>query len=286
MTVQTLRGVCDDPSDTLHISLDGVDLGTVVCDGTDGAYVAQTFSVAGYNDDATHTLNIGGTVGGTNATHTNFFVDDVTIYDHIPTDGMPSVCTQILPDASELGCNMYPVGFESGIPASWNVIDNEGNSVVWSDIAGASEDGNYTGGLGDAATVSSDRFGTADFDTELRSNVFNIPASATAVTLDYLANYQNYANEDFLDVDISTDGGATWTNILSWNEDHGGMRALPGEAVSLDLAAYIGMSDLQLRWRYHDPEVDDWEWYAQIDDAVVNCDGVPWIVYLPVIMKD
>ena len=39
------------------------------------------------------------------------------------------------------------------------MIDNEGNGVVWTTIAGSGETGNYTGGAGDAATASSDRAG-------------------------------------------------------------------------------------------------------------------------------
>ena len=95
LTVQTLRGVCDDPSDTLHVSLDSTDIGTVVCDGVDGAFVEQTFSVAPFNDDGSHTLFIGGTVGGTNGNHSNFFVDDVVLIDNIPTTAVPSMCTII-----------------------------------------------------------------------------------------------------------------------------------------------------------------------------------------------
>ena len=166
------------------------------------------------------------------------------------------------------------VGFDVGIPSDWHVLDNVNGGLVWSDIAGAGELGNYTGGSGNAATVSSDVFGPADFDTELRSPAFSL-AGATEASLDYLVNYQNFAAFDFLDVDISTDGGSSWTTLLSWNEDHGGFRGTPGEAVSLDLNAYAGMSDLTLRWRYYDPTTFDWDWYAQIDDVGLACVSEP-----------
>ncbi|MBU1661291.1 MAG: carboxypeptidase-like regulatory domain-containing protein, partial [Chloroflexi bacterium] len=160
--------------------------------------------------------------------------------------------------------------FEGGVPpAGWTVVDNAGNGVVWTTIAGSGESGNYTNGSGEAATVSSDAFGTADFDTELQTNVFDT-TGWPGMTLEYTVNYQNYANEDFLDVDISTDGGATWTNVLSWNEDHGAFRATPGEDVSLDLSANVGFANTVLRWHYYDPALDDWEWYAQIDDVLLG----------------
>ena len=78
-------------------------------------------------------------------------------------------------------------------------------------------------------------------------------AGVSAASLTYTANYQNFAGLDFLDVDISTNGGTTWTNLLSWNEDHGTYGATPGVNVTIDLSAYAGQSGLMLRYRYYDP---------------------------------
>ncbi len=172
--------------------------------------------------------------------------------------------------ATELSCNTGSVGFEFGIPDSWNIVDNAGSGLIWSDIAGSGIGGNFTGGSDNAASVSSDAFGPADFDTELRSNVFSLATVYTA-SLEYLVNYQNYANADFLDLDISNDGGASWTNLLRWNEDHGDFFAQPGEPVAIDLTAYSGQPNLQLRWRYYDPSENDWDWYAQVDDVTLMC---------------
>ena len=181
------------------------------------------------------------------------------------------MCTPDPEDTGELTCHQV-VGFGSGIPTGiWSVVDNESNGVVWTDVASSGEAGNYTGGTGDAASVSSDAVGTAEFDTELLSNSFSL-ASATSASLEYLVNYQNFGGLDFLDVDISTNGGTSWTTLLSWNEDHGGFRATPGEMVSIDLAAYLGQSDVMLRWRYYDPNTGDFDWYAQVDDVGLVCD--------------
>jgi cysteine-rich repeat protein len=278
LTLQTLRGVCDDVSDTLHVQLDGADIGSIACDATEGSFVEQTFSVAGYNDGGTHTLYIGGTVGGTNGTHSNFFVDDVAIEDNQPVDATASMCMEIVED---LACNAGTVGFDAGIAGSWSVVDNEGTGVVWTDIASSGLADNFTGGSGEAASVSSDAFIFTEFDTELISNSFSLQNQASAA-LEYRVNYQNLAGLDFLDVDISTDGGSNWTNLLSWNEDHppGGLFFPPGEAVSIDLSAYLGEPDVRLRWHYYDPNSGDWDWYAQVDNVAItapddaDCDGV------------
>ncbi len=61
--------------------------------------------------------------------------------------------------------------------------------------------------------------------------------------------------------------------MLSWNEDHGVFRALPGEDVNLDISAVAGnQTSVMIRWYYSDPEPNDYEWYAQVDDVAVACD--------------
>ncbi|BAO45540.1 carboxypeptidase regulatory-like domain-containing protein [Thiolapillus brandeum] len=151
-------------------------------------------------------------------------------------------------------------------PSGWSVVDDAGNGLVWSNVAGSGSGGNYTGGTGDAASANSDAAGSVDYDTALVSPSVNVVGDNT---LTYLANYQVYSGNDFLDVDISVDGGA-WTNILRWNENHGASFDLPGEQVSLDLTSYLtGASSYQLRWRYYNL-VSNWDWYAQIDDVKIG----------------
>jgi hypothetical protein len=178
-----------------------------------------------------------------------------------------------------LVCNGDIADFNTGIPSGWQVIDNAGTGLVWTNIAGSGETSNYTGGAGDAATASSDRFGRSDFDTEMRTASFDLSdwLPSDQVNLNYLANYQNYAYYDYLNLDISSDGGATWTTLLSWNEDHGSFRGSTGEAVSIDLAPYTGMSGLMLRWHYYDPTTFDYDWYAQIDEVGLTCVANPII---------
>ncbi len=148
-------------------------------------------------------------------------------------------------------------------PSGWTVVDYAGTGVVWNTNT-FWLDGNYTGGSGTAAAVDSDEAGSLEFDTALVSPVLT-PSTLPTLTLTYLANYQNYANYDYLDLDISVNGGP-WTNILRWNEDHGTMNNTPGVTVIQDLSAYA-TGPFQLRWHYYDPRTGDWDWYAQVDNV-------------------
>ncbi|HTJ49679.1 MAG TPA: S8 family serine peptidase, partial [Cyclobacteriaceae bacterium] len=178
------------------------------------------------------------------------------------------------------GSSLLEQGFDSLAfpPAGWSYTDNTGSGVAWN-LASAWGEGNYSG-VGDAATVSSDAFGEGEFDTELISPSINVGAYRNIV-VQYTANYQNFANLDFLDLDIKVDG-ASWVNVLSWNEDHGTFRGLPGEFVSLNLDSYLaGASSFKLRWHYYDPNTGDFDWYAQIDNVVVLGDPKAWLTVNP-----
>ncbi len=106
-------------------------------------------------------------------------------------------------------------------PSGWNVVDHEGNGVVWG-FADSFGEGNYSG-TGEAATASSDAIGEAEFDTELLTPYIST-AGYSNIALQFNANYQNFAGLDFLDLDIRVQGDTTWANILHWNEDHGTLR--------------------------------------------------------------
>lgn len=236
----------------------------------DAGFVGRSVDVSAYADGLDHTVRFETMTFGANGDVSNFFVDQVVIGDRVL---QPSQCFPLV----VLTCNGPPIDFDTplpGIPADWSVVDHSASGLVWSDIPTARESGNYTGS-GQAATASSRRFGPARFDTELRSAPFDLPASPPGAPLGvaYQVNYQNNGGRDFLDLDLSTDGGANWTNLLRWNEDHGVSGTAPGEAVSVDLSAYAGQSSLILGWRYYDPETNQ-DLYAQIDDVRLDCPAV------------
>lgn len=140
--------------------------------------------------------------------------------------------------------------FEAGIPGTWTIVDNRSGSCgVWqSNDAGGR--GNLTGGPGGFAIVDSDYEGCAD--TALITPSFDVPLNAHfTFNTDY-----NYLT-DMAEVDITTDGGGTWTNLLHWELDQRG----PLE-VDLDFSAYSGET-VQIRF----VNVADQDRWWQVDNV-------------------
>jgi len=164
-------------------------------------------------------------------------------------------------------------------PGGWSVVNNENNGVTWGFAADIGY-GNFCG-TGEAATVSSDAIGFAEFDTELITPFISTTGYKNIV-VQYSANYQNFASLDFLDLDVQVAGSSEWTTVLSWNEDHGTLFGTPGEFVSVALDEFLnGATSFRLRWHYYDPNTDDYDWYAQIDNVVVLGDPRAWLSVAP-----
>ncbi len=148
-------------------------------------------------------------------------------------------------------------------PADWVVHDFAGNGVTWHRNSDW-KTGNWTGGAGLCACVVSDGAAGVEFDTTLETPQFQCPADAV---LFFRVNYRNFIHRDFFEVDIWSEG--TWTNILSWNESHGGDEHLPGYDVVIPLDLYAG-NTIALRFHYFDPSGEGDCWYVEIDDVIVG----------------
>lgn len=131
--------------------------------------------------------------------------------------------------------------------------------------------GNFTGGLG-AAAMSNSGDVAGPYDHAIISPSINLPEGM--ITLSFLTNYQNFANIDFADVDISNNNGASWDNVLRFNEDHGAFYATPGETALIDLTDYAGQA-VKIRFHHYDNEEDANDWYWQIDDIAVDATAIP-----------
>jgi hypothetical protein len=159
-------------------------------------------------------------------------------------------------------------------PAGWTVTDDApgANTTAWSDLAGCGEAGNFTNGSGDCACVSTDIAGIGvNVDTQLITSSYSF-AGYSDLVLAFTANYQSFQATERFDVDYSIDGGTNWNNILTWAEDHGTFRGTPGVDVALDMSGADGQGNVKVRFYHYDPATNDWDWYAQVDDVVIEGD--------------
>lgn len=294
-------------SANIRIDVDGSKLNvpaTLAVVGDPAIKVSPTVlqAVVDYKEDTTHVFRIHNTGGrpleyslqviGASADVANLPAKPVSkfasaksdqrILDKIAKDNAASKSVVKQPEAIQIlaGVPLLQEDFEDANfpPGGWNVVDNAGSGIVWN-FAAAYGESNYAG-TGEAATTSSDAFGTGEFDTELITPVIST-AGYKNIAVQYNANYQNYAGLDFLNLDIQVDGGA-WTTVLSWNEDHGLLRESSGEAVTVELGEYLNAaSSFRLRWHYYDPNTGDWDWYAQIDDVVILGNPRAWLTVEP-----
>ena len=162
---------------------------------------------------------------------------------------------------------VFSEGFESGLGqfAYQDYRTQSPSAFAW----GTNEEaglGNFTGGMGAAAMSNSD--GTMGaYDHAIITPPIPLPQGV--ISMSFLMNYQNFANLDFADVDVSNDGGASWNNLLRFNDDKGGFFAEPGHAALVDLSAYAGQT-VQVRFHHYDNLDDAFDWYWQVDEFSIT----------------
>lgn len=160
-------------------------------------------------------------------------------------------------------------------PPGWTVTNPANHPVVWELSSAPGNYPNQTGGTGTAAEpnvfLGFNPFNNppyAAFDTSLVTPPISATALSGSVLLRYKADYGGNPAMP-LDLDITTDGGSTWTSILHWTTGQPSTGAR-GEDVHVNLSPYLPSSgNFQLRWHFHGP-ASYATTTAQIDDVVIG----------------
>ena len=150
------------------------------------------------------------------------------------------------------------------LPAGWTVVNNGGSCNWQFDDPGGR--GNLTGGTGNFAIADSDACGSGTtMDTYLYSPVVDLSAYGS-VPFEFKYDYNNFSGSEVAAVDFSSDGGDTWTNLVTWNTDQRGPATY-----SQNLTALAGgTTEAQLRFHYLAP---GWDWWWEVDDVLLG--GAP-----------
>ena len=166
--------------------------------------------------------------------------------------------------------------FDSGVlPPGWSVVDNTGGGP-WTIHSGSdpcgSFPGNDTGGSGPFALVDSRCAGEVSIDTALitaPADLSGVSSAQVRFAQDFNGN--NPAFGEIADVDVSTDGGSSWTNVLHQTVSVAGPNT---QAVDVTALA-AGQPDVRARFHYYNAFDANW-W--QVDDVIVgqaSCSAIP-----------
>ncbi len=124
-----------------------------------------------------------------------------------------------------------------------------------------------------AATAWTDSPGgnyTNNRNVSLTSTTIDLSGVSSA-TLSFWHHYNTEFSKDYGHVEISTDGGTTWTELAAYS---GTLSAWT--EVQLDLSAYLPNSNVRIRFRFSSDESYVYDgWY--LDDVMLSTDPVNWI---------
>ncbi len=170
--------------------------------------------------------------------------------------------TAALPTGSNL---LIDEDFSGGMPAGWSVQTLQG--IPWTintPVPGNSRLDNGTGGTGNFAIVDNNY--AHDTITSLQTSTLDLSSAVAAVL-----RFKSYYNYDFLEslnVDVSTNGGANWSNVWTFQ----GFNPLPTQ-YTLDLSSSItGYANVILRFRFDSEGWLDGDFW-QVDDVELDVFG-------------
>ena len=149
---------------------------------------------------------------------------------------------------------------DSTVPVGWSVTDDEGNGQVWR-FDDPGDRGNITGGEGGFAIVDNDFYGNGQVQ---RTGLVAPPQDFSADGLPVVRFAQDFrvfsdGTEQYGSVEVSTDGGATWTT--EWSQV---AQARGPSTLTVGLPSAAAATDVLVRFY----DVDEgWSWWWQVDDV-------------------
>jgi len=145
-------------------------------------------------------------------------------------------------------------------PDGWSITNADGTTGGWT-FTDPGNRGNRTGGSGGFANIDSDNIGSGKHqDSTLQTPSYDLSSAADPI-LGFDTDYKSFSNST-ADVDVSVDGGTTWTNL--WDKT---TTSVTGPThVNLPLTDYAGKSDVRLRFHY----TGTWAYWWQLDNVFVG----------------
>jgi len=152
-------------------------------------------------------------------------------------------------------------------PAGWSIVDGGTGTQHWTTTnpGGRSTPGGMTAPF---EIIDSDYDGRGRTQNDSLITPGFSSAGAISVTLEFDTYYRDYDTNDFAYIDVSSNGGSSWTNLDTWTTNHGSASAAIHE--TYDTTALAGSStNVKVRFRY----VATWGWYWFVDNVKVTVLG-------------
>ncbi|MEU1370769.1 carboxypeptidase regulatory-like domain-containing protein [Streptomyces sp. NPDC005803] len=155
-----------------------------------------------------------------------------------------------------------PFDSTTSAPEGWTVTNAEGTTGGWQfDDPGKRT--NTTGGKGAFAIVDSDKAGSGKVQNSTLTSPSYDFSGTDLPELSYRTSYKPYSGQK-ADVEVSSDGGATWSTVSSHTT------AVTGSKVTLPLTDYAGKPDVRVRFHF----TGKFSWWWQLDDVFLGSRGV------------
>lgn len=190
---------------------------------------------------------------------TNYSWKIVNIFDTCNTASQWSFRTEQNPNL--VIDTVFTDPFTSGC-GNWT-ITNDGGTCVWDCNHTATEYAlNLTGASGTVLAADADYCGsgtstmtTATITTPIDATVY------TQVTLEWDQDWQIFQTGDNAYVDVSTDGGSTWNNVVQWLGT-----SASNVHESYDITSLVAGHSFQVRFVSVQPT---WDWWWAVDNVTV-----------------
>lgn len=215
----------------------------------------------------TTTYTVTGTFGTTITTNTITITINSTPTDVEIANSNSTICTNNIQTLTATGGivtnNILSENFNGAAPG-WTTINNSTGGTTANAAWALYSSGTtfHSNDNSNFAMSDSDSQNSGTTATQLISPVFNL-VGYTSATLQFYQHYDNNS-DDTAKVQISTDGGVNYINLVTYNNDQG----TPTEFIlsTINLDAYTGQSNLKLRFKYD----ATWDWYWAIDNVVLS----------------
>ncbi|WP_422653144.1 carboxypeptidase regulatory-like domain-containing protein [Actinocrinis sp.] len=155
----------------------------------------------------------------------------------------------------------------TSLPAGWTITNATATVGGW-EFDDPGNRGNLTGGTGGFAIVDSDHLGIGNHQDSILTGPVTDLSAITDPSLSFDTYYKAFSNST-AEVDVSTDGGTTWTSVWQYSTTN-----VNGQHVSIPLPQAVGKTAVQVQFHY----TGTWAYYWEVDDVVLGdttCDPVP-----------